>query len=119
MTDPNFRAAAEAVLPGDEAGPVFREPWQAQAFAMAVALSAAGHFSWADWAATLSRKLAGQTAEADADGGGYYRAWLAALEELTDGRGLTSPDERSSRQESWAEAYRTTPHGSPVNLPSD
>jgi hypothetical protein len=33
-------------LPGDEGGPVFAEPWQAQAFALAVWLSRQGHFTW-------------------------------------------------------------------------
>src|SRR5689334_3964314 len=45
-------------LPHDEGGPVFEEPWQAQAFAMAVRLSAHGYFTWKEWADALAGELA-------------------------------------------------------------
>jgi len=104
-------------LPRDEAGPVFAEPWQAQAFALAVKLSEAGHFTWKEWAEALGAELkrAEYLGEAD-DGGQYYRYWLAALERLAAEKGLTDRASLSARKEAWAEAYRATPHGKPVEL---
>jgi nitrile hydratase accessory protein len=104
-------------LPAGEGGPVFAEPWQAQAFALAVRLSAQGHFSWKEWASALAQELkaAADRGETD-DGSRYYEYWLAALEKLTAARGLSSKDEMLTRKEAWAEAYRHTPHGKPVEL---
>ena len=104
-------------LPRDEDGPVFAEPWQAQAFALAVRLSAQGHFTWKEWAATLADELqaAADRGEPD-DGSHYYEHWLAALERLVTSKQLTDRDELLSRKEAWADAYRHTPHGKPVEL---
>jgi nitrile hydratase accessory protein len=104
-------------LPRDEGGPVFAEPWQAQAFALAVKLSEQGHFTWKEWAAALAEELkaAAQRGEPD-DGSRYYEHWLAALERLVTAKGLTSHTALLTRREAWAEAYRTTPHGTPVEL---
>jgi nitrile hydratase accessory protein len=98
-------------------GPVFAEPWQAQAFALAVKLSEQGHFTWKEWAAALADEL---TAAADRgepdDGSHYYQHWLAALERLVTAKGLTDRAEMLERKEAWADAYRHTPHGKPVEL---
>jgi nitrile hydratase accessory protein len=104
-------------LPRDEGGPVFAEPWQAQAFALAVRLCEQGHFTWKEWAAMLAAKLkaAEDRGEPD-DGSRYYEHWLAALEELATGRGLTDRAALDERKEAWADAYRHTPHGRPVEL---
>lgn len=104
-------------LPRDEGGPVFAEPWQAQAFALAVRLSEQGHFTWKEWAATLAAELktAADRGEPD-DGSRYYDHWLAALERLVSAKGLTDPAALAARKEAWAEAYRHTPHGKPVEL---
>jgi nitrile hydratase accessory protein len=104
-------------LPRDEGGPVFAEPWQAQAFALAVKLSEQGHFTWKEWAATLAGELqaAADRGEPD-DGSHYYEHWLAALERLVTDRQLSSPDELRQRKDDWADAYRHTPHGKPVQL---
>jgi nitrile hydratase accessory protein len=106
-------------LPRDDGGPVFAEPWQAQAFAMAVRLSAQGHFTWSEWAAILADELkaAAERGEPD-DGSHYYEHWLAALERLVTARALLSPEEMLDRKEAWADAYRHTPHGKPVALES-
>jgi nitrile hydratase accessory protein len=106
-------------LPRDEGGPVFAEPWQAQAFALAVRLSAQGHFTWKDWAAALGDELrtAADRGEPD-DGSRYYHHWLAALERLVAVKGLSHPAAMLARKEAWAEAYRRTPHGRPVELAS-
>ena len=104
-------------LPRDERGPVFAEPWQAQAFALAVRLSAQGHFTWKEWATTLAQELkaAKDRGEPD-DGSHYYDHWLAALERLVTEKRLSDPAAMLERKEAWAEAYRRTPHGKPVEL---
>jgi nitrile hydratase accessory protein len=104
-------------LPRDEGGPVFAEPWQAQAFAMAVKLSEQGHFTWKEWAAALAEelKVAADRGEPD-DGTRYYHHWLAALERLVTAKKLSNPAELLARKEAWADAYRHTPHGKPVEL---
>jgi nitrile hydratase accessory protein len=106
-------------MPRDEGGPVFAEPWQAQAFALAVRLSAEGHFTWKEWAATLSDelKVAAEHGEPD-DGSRYYHYWLAALERLVVAKGLSDPTALLARKKEWADAYRHTPHGKPVELES-
>jgi nitrile hydratase accessory protein len=91
----------------------FAEPWQAQAFALAVRLNAEGAFTWSEWAAALARELASDPAD---DGGRYYEHWVAALEALAVARGLAGADELAQRREDWAQAYRHTPHGKPVEL---
>jgi nitrile hydratase accessory protein len=100
-------------LPRDQDGPVFAEPWQAQAFALAVKLSEHGHFTWKEWAAALADEL--KAAEPD-DGSRYYEHWLAALERLAIAKGLTNPAAMLERKQAWADAYRHTPHGKPVEL---
>ena len=109
--------AALPQLPRDAGGPVFAEPWQAQAFALAVKLSEQGHFTWKEWAAALAAELkaAADRGEPD-DGSHYYDHWLAALERLLTARGLTDPASLLNRKEAWADAYRHTPHGKPVEL---
>jgi nitrile hydratase accessory protein len=109
--------AALPTLPHDEAGPIFAEPWQAQAFALALKLSEQGHFSWKEWAQTLADeiKAAANRGEAD-DGSRYYHHWLAALERLVAAKHLSDPGAMLARKEAWAEAYRRTPHGKPVEL---
>jgi nitrile hydratase accessory protein len=104
-------------LPVDAGEPVFAEPWQAQAFALAVRLSADGHFTWKEWAATLAEELAAATARGEPDDGSqYYHHWVAALERLVTDRGLAAAAALDARREAWAEAYRNTPHGQPVEL---
>jgi nitrile hydratase accessory protein len=100
-------------LPRDQDGPAFAEPWQAQAFALAVRLSEQGHFTWKEWAAALSEEL--KSAEPD-DGSRYYEHWLAALERLVVAKGLSNPPAMLERKQAWADAYRHTPHGKPVEL---
>ena len=111
------RLGALPDLPRDEGGPVFAEPWQAQAFALAVKLSDAGHFTWTEWSAALAAELkaAADRGEPD-DGSRYYEYWLTALEKLATAKGLTDPAALAERKEAWADAYRHTPHGRPIEL---
>ena len=104
-------------LPRDEGEPVFAEPWEAQAFALAVKLSEQGHFTWKEWAAALAGELkaAADRGEPD-DGSRYYHHWLAALEGLVTSRGLADRAALLERKQAWEDAYRHTPHGKPVEL---
>jgi nitrile hydratase accessory protein len=97
--------------------PVFAEPWQAQAFALAVKLSELGFFTWKEWAATLADELKAAADRGEPDNGsGYYECWLAALERLSLAKELTSVEAIVERKNAWADAYRHTPHGKPVEL---
>ena len=111
------RLAALPPLPRDEEGPVFAAPWQAQAFALAVKLSEQGHFTWKEWAAALADELKAAVDRGEPDDGScYYHHWVAALERLVTGKGLTDAPALLDRKEAWADAYRHTPHGQPVVL---
>jgi len=104
-------------LPRNEDGPVFAEPWQASAFALAVSLSRQGHFTWKEWTAALAEELEASAARGEpADGSRYYHCWLATLERLVVAKGLADPAALADCKEAWAEAYRHTPHGQPVEL---
>ena len=117
MTASSDRLSELPRLPRDEGGPVFAEPWQAQSFALAVRLSEQGYFTWKEWAATLAEELkaAADRGEPD-DGSRYYEHWLAALERLVTSKRLANSVELLQRKEDWADAYRHTPHGRPVEL---
>ena len=107
----------EVLSAGNGAGLTFAEPWQAQAFALAVKLSEAGHFTWKEWTEALAGELKAAASRGETDDGSrYYLHWLAALERLVAAKGLTGWAELLERKEAWAEAYRRTPHGKPVVL---
>jgi nitrile hydratase accessory protein len=124
LSEPEALSSAEQLfdlprLPRDEGGPVFAEPWQAQAFALAVKLSEQGHFTWKEWAASLAEELQAAAGRGEPDDGSrYYEHWLAALERLVTAKGLTDRAALVTRKEAWADAYRATPHGTPVELQS-
>ena len=104
-------------LPSDAEGPVFRAPWEAQAFAMTIRLHEAGHFTWAEWADRLSVEIRRAQEHGDPDlGDTYYEHWLAALERLVAEKGLVPGDALVRRKEEWAEAAARTPHGQPILL---
>jgi len=104
-------------LPRNQEGPVFNEPWEAQAFALAVRLSEAGYFSWAEWAAFLSQEIKAAQQRGDPDlGNTYYRHWLNALEQICKQKGLIPVAGLLRRKEEWRLAYLHTPHGKPVEL---
>ncbi len=111
------RFASLPGLPHEDDEPVFAEPWQAQAFALAVRLSATGYFTWTEWADALAEQLkcAVDRGEPD-DGSRYYEHWLAALERLVTEKQLTDAAALQERKEAWADAYHHTPHGQPVEL---
>jgi nitrile hydratase accessory protein len=105
-------------IPRDDEGPVFRAPWEAQAFAMAVSLHERGAFTWKEWAARLADEIAGARARGEVDDGRrYYHHWLAALEKLVAEKQLVPADELARRKDDWDRAARATPHGKPIELP--
>jgi len=95
----------------------FDAPWQAQAFAMVVALHRRGLFTWAEWTEALGAELACATARAD--GADYYTRWVAALERVLQARGVAEAGEIAALAEAWARAARATPHGTPIALEND
>ena len=113
------RRATEASLgiPRGDGGPVFREPWEAQAFAMAMALSERGVFTWSEWATTLAEEIKLAQAAGDPDTGEtYYRHWVSALERIVDAKGLTNRAILKRYQDAWEAAADRTPHGKPIEL---
>jgi nitrile hydratase accessory protein len=113
------RRATAAVpgIPRDADGPVFREPWEAQAFAMALALHERGLFTWTEWAATLADEIKRAQAAGDPDTGEtYYRHWLDALERIVAEKGVTAPETLARYYEAWDRAADRTPHGTPIEL---
>lgn len=107
-------------LPRDDQGPVFAEPWQAQVFALAIKLSEQGYFTWKEWAEALGLGLADAVRRGEPDDGSkYYEHWLTALENLVTAKKLTDVASLFERKEAWADAYRHTPHGKPIQLRTD
>jgi nitrile hydratase accessory protein len=110
-------AAAVPSIPRDAEGPVFREPWEAQAFALALALHERGVFTWAEWAATLGAEIKRAQAAGDPDTGEtYYHHWLAALERIVAAKGVTDLATLRRTRDAWDRAADRTPHGEPIEL---
>jgi len=106
-------------LPRDDDGPVFREPWEAQAFALAVALHERGVFTWPEWAQALGAEIRRAQDAGDPDTGEtYYRHWLRALERLVSERGVTDAATLERYADAWRRAAERTPHGTPIELRS-
>ncbi len=113
------RRATDAIpsLPRDADGPVFGAPWQAQAFAMALALHARGLFSWPEWAALLAEEIRRAQAEGDPDTGEtYYLHWLATLERIVAAKGVATEATLARYRDAWDHAADRTPHGAPIAL---
>ena len=121
--DPAAARRATDALPGiprDDGGPVFREPWEAQAFAMALALHQRGVFTWPEWAAALADEIKRAQAAGDPDTGAtYYHHWLATLERLVTEKGVASEQTLARYRDAWDRAADRTPHGTPIELRPD
>jgi nitrile hydratase accessory protein len=117
--DPAATHATTAVpgIPRDADGPVFREPWEAQAFAMALALYERGLFTWTEWAAALAEEIKRAQARGDPDTGEtYYQHWLATLEHLVAAKGVATAETLHRYRDAWDHAADRTPHGQPIEL---
>jgi len=120
LIDPEVaRRATEAVpgIPRDASGPVFRAPWEAHAFAMALALHEKGLFPWSEWSAMLGEEIKKAQAAGDPDTGEtYYHHWLATLERMVAEKGATSAQSLAEHFQAWERAMHRTPHGKPIEL---
>jgi nitrile hydratase accessory protein len=117
--DEAAKSAAEHIpsIPRNREGPVFREPWEAQAFAMTLALYDRGLFTWPEWAAILAEEIKRAKAAGDPDTGEtYYRHWLNALERVVAAKGLTDARTLARYRNAWDHAAERTPHGTPIEL---
>ena len=119
MTDAAVAHATSVLkeIPRDDDGPVFREPWEAQAFAMALTLHERGLFTWNEWAAALADEIKRAQANGDPDTGDtYYRHWLATLERLIAAKGVATLETQHRYRDAWDHAADRTPHGTPIEL---
>jgi nitrile hydratase accessory protein len=112
-------AGAGPLIARDAGAPVFHEPWEAQAFAMVVALHEAKLFAWSEWTTALSRHIQAARSESDEGDDAYYRYWLAALESLVVEKGAVSRELLAARAAAWERAAEATPHGAPILLAND
>ena len=123
MTDAATLRATQSVasIPRNAEGPVFREPWEAQAFALAVSLHERGAFTWTEWATTLGEEIKKAQAAGDPDTGEtYYHHWLNTLERIVAAKRLTNAQQLARTRDAWEHACERTPHGTPIELkPSD
>jgi nitrile hydratase accessory protein len=117
MTDTPLPIKDLPSLPRDNDGPVFQQPWEAKAFALAVRLSEAGCFTWPEWVRLLSQEIKTAQERGEPDlGDTYYHHWLNALERICITKGLLGRQDIRGRKEIWRRAYLNTPHGQPVEL---
>lgn len=114
MSRPEPELAALPAIPRDSEGPVFREPWEAEAFALAVKLHEQGIFTWREWADALAAEIAAGGPDGPPEN--YYGHWLTALEKLVESKGLVSAPERLRRRDAWDRAAKATRHGEPIVL---
>ena len=99
---------------------MFSAPWEAQAFAMTLALHERGLFTWPEWAAALAAEIKRAQGAGDPDDGStYYGHWLAALERLVAEKGVASGAALSERRDAWDRAAHATRHGEPILLEND
>lgn len=93
--------------------PDFAEPWQAEVFAMVVALHERGLFSWSQWSHALSTQVKASGGE------NYYAACLAALENLLVSLNVTATTDVDALTKAWQRAAHATPHGQTILLEND
>jgi nitrile hydratase accessory protein len=122
MSEPGADAARQALdavpgIPRDAEGPVFREPWEAQSFALVMALYEQGLFTWKEWTAALVTEIQRAQQAGDPDTGEtYYLHWLAALESIVAEKGVTDGATLGRYRAAWRRAADRTPHGDPIVL---
>jgi nitrile hydratase accessory protein len=118
VSDP-ASALADPPVSGAER-PQFREPWEAEAFALTMSLHQRGLFTWPEWTASLAAEIKRAQAAGDPDSGEtYYRHWLAALERLVAEKGVTDAASLARTGAAWDRAAARTPHGEPIVLRPD
>jgi nitrile hydratase accessory protein len=121
-TDTAALRAAQSVqsIPHNNEGPVFRAPWEAEAFALAVSLNERGVFTWSEWAQVLGDEIKKAQAAGDPDTGEtYYHHWLTTLERILSEKGVTDSKQLARTRDAWERACARTPHGAPIELRPD
>jgi len=104
-------------FPVDRAGPVFKEPWEAQAFALTLTLFDRGLFEWAEWAKILGEEIRKAQDRGDPDTGlTYYHHWVSALERMITEKGASDTATLRNYFDAWDHAAKRTPHGTPIEL---
>jgi nitrile hydratase accessory protein len=112
----NYLAALKPLASLD-GNPVFDEPWQAEALAIADTLVQSGMFSASAWSSTLGQVLKESEFRGDKDTQGtYYQCVLIALETLIAGHSDIDQEAMIGKRKDWEKAYLSTPHGQPVRL---
>ena len=97
--------------------PQFREPWEAEAFALTMTLYERGLFTWPEWTETIADQIKKAQAAGDPDTGEtYYRHWLNALERLVADKGVADRTTLTRYRDAWERAAGATPHGEPIVL---
>ena len=89
----------------------FDAPWQAELFALTVALNEAGGFDWPEWTAAFGPRVQSRAASE------YWTVWSDTLVALLEAKGLAGPGEIARLARLWQEAARATPHGQPIPPP--
>lgn len=108
---------AIAPLPQKQGEPVFRDSWEAEAYAIGNLLVKEGHLLPAEWMQRMAAAIAQAQAAGDPDcGDTYYLHWCAALESVCFDREWISPDLYQQQLALWAQAIANTPHGVPLAL---
>ena len=114
LTDPNGNPASEAER-------TFDAPWQARAFAIAVATARGGEGSWEEFQKRLAAEIERTDLETvPADAGieegehgeksseeAYYEQWLGALSRLLVESGTLTAEEIAARTQEFADGDRT------------
>lgn len=122
-TNPKAQRSTPEAAPSllrDESGGVFRESWEAEAFAIVLALHERGVFTWPEWTASLANEIRRAQSGGDPDTGEtYYHHWLAALEQIVVAKGLTTSAMLARYHDAWEAAASRTPHGKPIELGAD
>lgn len=121
-TDAAALRATQSVssIPRNAEGPVFSAPWEAEAFALALALNERGVFTWTEWAAMLGDEIKKAQAGGDPDTGEtYYHHWLNALERIVAAKGLADAAMLVRTRSAWKRACARTPHGTSIELRAD
>jgi len=118
INEPSVRALNEiSSIPRNESSPVFNAPWEAEAFAMTLALYEKGVFTWPQWASVLTDEIKRAQSNGDPDlGDTYYKHWLAALERIVVDNGITNKEQLGQLYNDWDAAAKSTPHGQPIKL---
>ena len=96
--------------------PTFRAPWQAQAFAIVVALRQTGRLNPVEWADALGHEIHSDGPKGGSTEDQYFLDWLRALELVVMRHGMADESSLERYRRGWERAIQRTPHGAPLSL---